>query len=80
VSQILALSIATMLFPSVLGAEFAALDPCFKWVHSGEPRRLRGSVTVERGTGFVARARYRDRGRISASMSACMRSLYSSDQ
>jgi hypothetical protein len=25
-------------FPSVLGAEFAALDPCLRWVHSGESR------------------------------------------
>jgi hypothetical protein len=45
-----------MLFPSVLGAQFAALDPCLKWVHSGEPRKLRGSVTVDRGTGLVAGA------------------------
>jgi hypothetical protein len=29
------------LFPSVLGAQFAALDPCLRWVHSGESRRLR---------------------------------------
>jgi hypothetical protein len=47
---------AATLFPSVLGGEFTALDPCLKWVHSGEPRKLRGSVTVERGVGFVARA------------------------
>jgi hypothetical protein len=46
---------AATLFPSVLGAQFAALDPCLRWVHSGESRRLRGSVTVERGTGAVAR-------------------------
>jgi hypothetical protein len=45
-----------MLFPSVLGAEFTALDPRLRWVHSGEPRKLRGSVTIERGTGFVAAA------------------------
>ena len=42
------------LFPSVLGAEFTALEPCIRWVHCGESRKLRGSVTVERGTGFVA--------------------------
>ncbi len=57
-----------MLFPSVLGAEFTALDPCLKWVHSGESRKLRGSVTVERGAGFaiyrlLARNRYRWFGR-----------------
>lgn len=43
------------LFPSVLGGEFASLDPCLKRVHGGEPRRLTGSVTVERGTSFIAR-------------------------
>jgi hypothetical protein len=36
-----------MLFPSVLGAQFAALDPGLRWDHSGESRRLRGSVTVD---------------------------------
>ena len=46
---------AATLFPSVLGTHFAALDPCLRWVHSGEPRTLRGSVTVERGSGVVAR-------------------------
>lgn len=46
---------AATLFPSVLGAQFAALDPCLRWVHSGESRRLRGSVTVERGGGVFAR-------------------------
>jgi hypothetical protein len=46
---------AATLFSSVLGAQFAALDPCLRWVHSGESRRLRGSVTVERGNGVVAR-------------------------
>jgi hypothetical protein len=46
---------AATLFPSVLGTQFAALDPCLRWVHSGESRRLRGSVTVERGSGVVAR-------------------------
>jgi hypothetical protein len=47
---------AATLFPSVLGAEFAALDPCLRWVHSGEPRRLKGNVTVERGMSILARA------------------------
>jgi hypothetical protein len=46
---------AATLFPSVLGSQFVALDPCLKWVHSGESRILRGSVTVERGGGVVAR-------------------------
>jgi Domain of unknown function (DUF4166) len=46
---------AATLFPSLLGAQFAALDPCLRWVHSGESRRLRGLVTVERGSGVVAR-------------------------
>jgi hypothetical protein len=46
---------ASTLFHSVLGAQFAALDPCLRWVHSGESRRLRGSVTVERGSSVVAR-------------------------
>jgi hypothetical protein len=46
---------AGTLFPSVLGAQFAALDPCLRWVHSGESRSLRGLVTVERGSGVVAR-------------------------
>jgi Domain of unknown function (DUF4166) len=46
---------AKTLFPSVLGADFAALDPCLRWVHSGASRRLRGSVTVERGTGWASR-------------------------
>jgi Domain of unknown function (DUF4166) len=46
---------AATLFPSALGAQFAALDPYLRWVHSGESRRLRGSVTVERGSGVVAR-------------------------
>jgi uncharacterized protein DUF4166 len=47
---------AATLFPSVLGAEFAALDPCLRWVHSGESRRLKGTVTVKRGRSFLARA------------------------
>jgi hypothetical protein len=45
---------AATLFPSVLGAEFAALDPCLRWVHSGESRRLQGTVTVVRGMSFLA--------------------------
>ena len=45
----------TMLFPSVLGVEFAALDPCLRWVHSGDSRKLRGRVTVERGTNIAAK-------------------------
>jgi hypothetical protein len=44
------------LFAGVLGADFAALDPCLRQVHGGEPRRMRGSVSVERGTSLVARA------------------------
>ena len=47
---------AATLFPSVLGAEFAALDPCLRWVHGGEPCRLKGTVTVEHGLSFIARA------------------------
>ena len=47
---------AATLFPSVLGVEFAALDSCLRWVHSGDSRRLRGCVTVERGTSVVAKA------------------------
>jgi hypothetical protein len=43
------------LFPSVLGVEFAALDTCLRWVHSGDSRQLRGRVTVEQGTGAVAK-------------------------
>jgi hypothetical protein len=45
-----------MLFPSLLGAEFPALDPCLRWIHSGESRRLSGRVTVERGRSFIAAA------------------------
>jgi hypothetical protein len=44
------------LFATVLGADFAALDPCLRWVHGGESRSMRGSVSVERGTSVVARA------------------------
>jgi hypothetical protein len=47
---------STPLFPSVLGAQFAALDPCLKRVHSGVSLTLRGTVAVERGTSLVARA------------------------
>jgi Domain of unknown function (DUF4166) len=47
---------AATLFPTVLGAEFAALDPCVRWVHSGESRTLQGNVTVERGMSLLARA------------------------
>jgi predicted DCC family thiol-disulfide oxidoreductase YuxK len=36
---------AATLFSSVLGAQFAALDPCLRWVHSGESRSLRGRFT-----------------------------------
>jgi hypothetical protein len=46
---------AETLFPSVLGADFAALDPCLRRVHSGQPCKLHGSVTVERGTGWASR-------------------------
>jgi hypothetical protein len=44
------------LFASVLGAEFAALDACLRWVHGGEPRLLSGRVTVERGSSLLAKA------------------------
>ena len=47
---------AATLFPSVLGAEFASLDPCLRRVHSGESCRLKGSVTVEHGMSFMVRA------------------------
>src|ERR1700722_7869283 len=46
---------AEPLFPSRLGAAFAHLDPQLQWVHCGESRDLRGTVTVERGTSFIAR-------------------------
>jgi hypothetical protein len=46
---------AATLFPSVLGVDFAALDPCLRWVHSGDSRQLRGCVTVERGRSVVAK-------------------------
>jgi hypothetical protein len=43
------------LFASVLGVEFATLDPRLRWVHGGESRKLRGTVTVERGTSVAAK-------------------------
>jgi hypothetical protein len=46
---------AEPLFPSRLGAAFAHLDPQLQWVHSGESRDLRGTVTVERGSSIVAK-------------------------
>ncbi len=42
------------LFASVLGAEFAALDPCLRRVHGGESLTLRGTVAVERGASLLA--------------------------
>jgi len=42
------------LFASVLGTDFAALDACLRWVHGGEPRLLRGKVTVVRGQSLLA--------------------------
>jgi len=47
---------STPLFASVLGPDFAALDACLRWVHGGEPRLLRGKVTVLRGRSLLARA------------------------
>jgi len=44
------------LFASVLGSDFAALDPALRWVHGGEARLLRGKVTVQRGGSLVAKA------------------------
>jgi Domain of unknown function (DUF4166) len=46
---------AEPLFPSRLGADFEHLDPQLQWVHSGESRDLRGTVTVERGTSVIAK-------------------------
>src|ERR1700733_7258551 len=46
---------AEPLFPSRLGAALAHLDPQLQWVHSGESRDLRGTVTVERGTSVIAK-------------------------
>ncbi len=46
---------STPLFASVLGPDFAALDACLRWVHGGEPRLLRGKVTVLRGRSLLAR-------------------------
>jgi hypothetical protein len=45
---------AATLFPSVLGVEFSSLDSFLRWVHGGDSRRLRGCVTVERGTSVAA--------------------------
>jgi Domain of unknown function (DUF4166) len=44
------------LFPSVLGADFEALDPCVKRVHSGKSMNLEGTAAVERGASLIARA------------------------
>jgi hypothetical protein len=46
---------STSLFPSRLGAGFGLLKPQLQWVHGGESRDLRGSVTVERGTSLIAK-------------------------
>jgi hypothetical protein len=46
---------AAPLFPSRLGGDFEHLDPRLQWVHSGESRDLRGTVTVKRGTSFIAK-------------------------
>jgi Domain of unknown function (DUF4166) len=43
------------LFPSRLGLAFSQLDPQLQWVHSGESRTLRGTVTVERGASAIAK-------------------------
>jgi hypothetical protein len=45
---------AAALFPSRLGAAFAQLDPKLQWIHGGESRDLRGTVTVQRGSSVVA--------------------------
>jgi hypothetical protein len=47
---------STSLIASVLGSDFAALDPALRWVHAGEPRLLRGKVTVQRGGSLLAKA------------------------
>jgi hypothetical protein len=46
---------AESLFPSRLGPDFVHLDPKLQWVHSGEGRDLRGTVTVQRGTSVIAK-------------------------
>jgi hypothetical protein len=46
---------AAPLFPSRLGRDFELLNPRLQWVHSGESRDLRGTVTVKRGTSFIAK-------------------------
>jgi hypothetical protein len=43
------------LFASVLGVEFTTLDPGLRWVHGGVSRKLRGTVTVRRGTSVAAK-------------------------
>jgi hypothetical protein len=43
------------LFPSRLGAAFTQLDPRLQWVHGGEGRDLHGTVTLGRGSSFVAK-------------------------
>lgn len=43
------------LFPSRLGAAFEQLDPRLQWVHNGDSRDLRGTVTVERGSSVLAK-------------------------
>jgi hypothetical protein len=47
--------VAESLFPSRLGPDFVHLDPKLQWVHGGEGRDLRGTVTVQRGTSVIAR-------------------------
>jgi Domain of unknown function (DUF4166) len=42
-------------FPSLLGAAFSLLDPKLQWVHGGEDRDLKGTVTVQRGTSVIAK-------------------------
>jgi hypothetical protein len=43
------------LFPSRLGPAFGRLDAKLQWVHGGKTRDLRGTVTVERGSSFIAK-------------------------
>jgi Domain of unknown function (DUF4166) len=43
------------LFPSVLAAQFFELPHVVRWVHCGETRHLAGTVSVERGSSWVAR-------------------------
>jgi hypothetical protein len=44
------------LFPEIIGADFAALDPCLQGIHGGESKTWQGTVTVERGVSLIARA------------------------